>query len=163
MLRRKRKIILNHKEGKEMKEIIQEYEYFISLGYVTIVSSILTMIITQIIKKGLQKKKVITKETHAVKKDLLLSKIGRIVALLSYSILYIANEWITKKEIVLDKGMLVGLITGASLTLSVAKGMYSKLHQRAKRKEMIDQFEKNQLENQEEKWIIKRNHKMKEK
>ena len=115
-----------------MKEIIQEYEYFISLGYVTIVSSILTMIITQIIKKGLQKKKVITKETNAVKKDLLLSKIGRIVALLSYSILYIANEWITKKEIVLDKGMLVGLITGASLTLSVAKGMYSKLHQGAK-------------------------------
>lgn len=52
---------------------IKNYKFFISLGYVTIISSILTLIVTQIIKIILKKKNVINEEMFASKKDIILS------------------------------------------------------------------------------------------
>lgn len=54
---------------------IKNYKFFISLGYVTIISSILTLIVTQIIKIILKKKNVINEEMFAPKKDIILSRV----------------------------------------------------------------------------------------
>ena len=136
----------------EIEYYLSKYEYFVSLGYVVIIASILTMIITQIIKKILQKKKVITKDTNATKVDMILTKIGRIVALLTYTLLYLGNELILKNTIVIDKGLIAGLLSGSALTLTIAKGIYTSLHQYFKKQEVFKLLEEDKQVN---KWIIR--------
>ena len=91
---------------------IKNYEFFISLGYVTIISSFLTLIITQIIKVILKKKNVINEEMFASQKDIILSRIGRIISLIIYSSLYILNEYFLKHNIVFDGALITGLLSG---------------------------------------------------
>lgn len=136
----------------EIEYYLSKYEYFVSLGYVVIIASILTMIITQIIKKILQKKKVITQVTNETRIDIMLTKIGRIVALLTYTLLYLGNELILKNTIVIDKGLIVALLSGSALTLTIAKGIYTSLHQYFKKQEVFKLLEE---EKQVNKWIIR--------
>ena len=107
---------------------IKNYKFFISLGYVTIISSILTLIITQIIKVILKKKNVINEEMFAPKKDIILSRIGRIISLIIYSSLYILNEYFLKHNIVFDETLCIGLISGSALTLTLSKQETMKVH-----------------------------------
>ena len=116
---------------------IKNYEFFISLGYVTIISSILTLIITQIIKVILKKKNVINEEMFASQKDIILSRIGRII----YSSLYILNEYFLKHNIVFDGALITGLLSGSALTLTLSKGIYTMLHQYCEKKTLFERLE----------------------
>ena len=127
---------------------IKNYEFFISLGYVTIISSILTLIITQIIKIILKKKNVINEEMFASKKDIILSRIGRIVSLIIYSSIYLFNEFYLKHNIVFDETLCIGLISGSALTLTLSKGIYTMLHQYSEKKTIFEKIEYlNNIEN----------------
>ena len=120
---------------------IKNYEFFISLGYVTIISSVLTLIITQIIKVILKKKNVINEEMFASKKDIILSRVGRIVSLIIYSSLYILNEYFLKHNIVFDGALIIGLLSGSALTLTLSKGIYTMLHQYCEKKTLFERLE----------------------
>ena len=120
---------------------IKNYEFFISLGYVTIISSILTLIITQIIKIILKKKNVINEEMFASQKDIILSRIGRIISLIIYSSLYILNEYFLKHNIVFDGALIAGLLSGSALTLTLSKGIYTMLHQYCEKKTLFERLE----------------------
>ena len=120
---------------------IKNYEFFISLGYVTIISSFLTLIITQIIKVILKKKNVINEEMFASQKDIILSRIGRIISLIIYSSLYILNEYFLKHNIVFDGALITGLLSGSALTLTLSKGIYTMLHQYCEKKTLFERLE----------------------
>ena len=120
---------------------IKNYEFFISLGYVTIISSILTLIITQIIKEILKMKNVINEEMFASQKDIILSRIGRIISLIIYSSLYILNEYFLKHNIVFDGALITGLLSGSALTLTLSKGIYTMLHQYCEKKTLFERLE----------------------
>ena len=120
---------------------IKNYEFFINLGYVTIISSVLTLIITQIIKIILKKKNVINEEMFASKKDIILSRIGRIVSIIIYSSLYLFNEFYLKHNIVFDETLCIGLISGSALTLTLSKGIYTMLHQYCEKKTLFERLE----------------------
>ena len=127
---------------------IKNYEFFISLGYVTIISSVLTLIITQIIKMILKKKNVINEEMFASQKDIILSRIGRIISLIIYSSLYILNEYFLKHNIVFDGALITGLLSGSALTLTLSKGIYTMLHQYSEKKTIFEKIEYlNNIEN----------------
>lgn len=102
---------------------IKDYRIYVKVSYITILASIMTIIITQIIKTILKKKKIITEETEASKKDEILSRTGRIIALVVYTIMYLINERIINKTIKIDESLITGLITGATLTITIAKGI----------------------------------------
>lgn len=119
---------------------LTNYEFFIQLGYVTIISSILTMIITFIIKLILRKRKVIREEMEPTEKDYILSKVGRFVALIIYTALYIGNEFYLKHTIVFDGALLTGLFSGATLTLTLAKGFYTMIRQYQKKKSVFEKL-----------------------
>ena len=120
---------------------IKNYEFFINLGYVTIISSVLTLIITQIIKIILKKKNVINEEMFASQKDIILSRIGRIISLIIYSSLYILNEYFLKHNIVFDGALITGLLSGSALTLTLSKGIYTMLHQYCEKKTLFERLE----------------------
>lgn len=137
------------KEGGNMDfQGIKNYKFFISLGYVTIISSILTLIVTQIIKIILKKKNIINEEMFASKKDIILSRVGRIISLINYSSLYLFNEFYLKHNIVFDETLCIGLISGSALTLTLSKGIYTMLHQYCEKKTIFEKIEYlNNIEN----------------
>ncbi len=119
---------------------LTNYEFFVQLGYVTIISSILTMLITWIIKMILKKRKVIKEGMDPTEKDQILSKVGRIVALIIYTALYLGNEFYLKHTITLDGTLLTGLFSGATLTLTLAKGFYTMIRQYQKKKNVFEKL-----------------------
>lgn len=121
-------------------EGLKNYEFFISLGYVTIIASILTMIVTQIIKVILKKRNKIYVGMDPTEKDVILSKVGRIVALIIYTGLYIGNEFYLKHAITFDGTLLTGLLSGATLTLTLAKGFYTMIRQYQKKQTVFEKL-----------------------
>lgn len=122
-------------------EGIKNFEFFISLGYVTILASILTMIFMQIVKTILKKRKIIYQEMDITKKDLILSRAGRIIAIIIYSTLYIGNEFYLKHQIIFDGTLLTGLFSGSALTLTIAKGFYTGIKQSQKKKGVFEKLD----------------------
>lgn len=120
---------------------MKDYKFYLTLGLLTLISSILTMIITQIIKMILKKKKIIYEEMEESKKDLILSRLGRVVALIVYSSLYIIKEMYLKNTIIINGSLLAGLLTGATGTLIIAKGIYTILHQWSKKNTVFERLE----------------------
>lgn len=120
---------------------MKDYKFYLTLGLLTLISSILTMIITQIIKMILKKKKIIYEEMEESKKDLILSRLGRVVALIVYSSLYIIKELYLKNTIIINGSLLAGLLTGATGTLIMAKGVYTILHQWSKKNTVFERLE----------------------
>ena len=143
-------------------EKITTLEFILSLGIVTLLTSVLTLIITQIIKIILTKTKVITDNTNESKKDVLLSRIGRIVGILTYISLYVVNEIVNNQVIVFNEALVINLVSGISLSLTISKGLYTSLHQFFKKENIFEQLEYveqviNKLnEEVETKWIIKK-------
>ena len=121
---------------------LKTFDFLFSLGYVTLGSSVITMIIVEIIKIILKGTKVINKDTNAIKKDILLSRIGRVVALISYASLYVVDVLVIKRsEILLDISLLTSLISGSALTLCISKGIYTGLRQMSKKKTVYEKLE----------------------
>lgn len=121
---------------------LKTFDFLFSLGYVTLGSSVITMILVEIIKIILKGTKVINKDTNAIKKDILLSRIGRVVALISYASLYVVDVLVIKRsEILLDISLLTSLISGSALTLCISKGIYTGLRQMSKKKTVYEKLE----------------------
>ena len=125
----------------DLQYYYSHYQFFISLSYVTIISIILTLIITQIIKTILKKNKTINDRTNEIRKDLLLSQIGRIVSILTFTFIYLINEIIINQSLIFDKSLIIGLLSGWSLTLSITKGVYSFLHQYSQKRNIFEKIE----------------------
>lgn len=108
--------------------------FYKEVGLVVTLASVMTLVITQIIKIFLLKKSKYQIMSES-KKDEKLSKLGRFVALVCYSVFYIGVEVYLHHRIIVDGALLVSLISGASLTLATAKGIYTSLHQKRKSEE----------------------------
>lgn len=119
---------------------MKNYEFFLSLGYVTLLASVVTLVITQIIKTVLKKQKVIFPEIEASHRDTILSTVGRIVALIAYAGLYIGNELYLKHAITFDEELITGLLSGGALTLTISKGFYTMLHQYRNKKTVYEKL-----------------------
>lgn len=122
-------------------EGMKDFKFYIVVGMITIIASILTMIITQIIKKILEKKRIIYEGMEKSKKDIILSRIGRVVALIVYTLLYIAKEMYLKNKVELDGTLITGLLVGATSTLLLAKSIYTILHQWVEKDNVFERLE----------------------
>lgn len=120
---------------------MKDFKFYLSLGLITILASVFTMLITQIIKVILKKKKVIYEGMEQSKKDIILSRIGRVVALFVYTGLYIGKEIYLKHTVVINESLVAGLLTGATGTLILAKGIYTFLHQWSEKKNVFERLE----------------------
>ena len=118
------------------------FDFLFSLGYVTLGASAVTLIATEVVKAILRGAKVLNGGTNAVRKDIVLSRVGRAVALIAYASLYVADVLLIKKrELVFDKALLASLLSGGALTLCVSKGVYTGLRQMAKRRGVFEKLE----------------------
>jgi len=120
---------------------MKDFKFYLNLGFVTILASVFTMLITQIIKVILKKRKVIYEGMEQSKKDIILSRIGRVVALFVYTGLYIGKEIFLKHMVVINESLVAGLLTGATGTLIIAKGIYTFLHQWSEKKTVFERLE----------------------
>ena len=109
--------------------------FYKDVGIVVTLASVVTLIVTQIIKTILLKKSKYQKMSES-EKDEKFSVLGRYVALVSYSVFYIGVEMYLHHRIIVDGALLVSMISGASLTLTTAKGIYTSLHQKTKGEEI---------------------------
>ena len=125
-----------------MLEQLKTYEFLESVGLLTLASSITTMILTGIVKLILNKTKVLHNNTNSIKKDVILSRIGRVIGLLTYSTFYIVNVlFIKKTQLVIDIELITSLLSGSTLTLIVSKGIYTMIHQMEKKNTVYEKLE----------------------
>jgi DMSO reductase anchor subunit len=121
---------------------LREVAFLLSLGYVTLFSSLITLVVVGIIKLFLKQIKVIKKDMNPTKKDILLSRIGRIIALITYASIYIIDViYIRHTELVFDASLVTSLLSGSALTLCISKGIYTGIRQMQKKKDLIEKVE----------------------
>lgn len=121
-------------------EDLHDFKFYLSLGFVIVLSSILTIVFMEIVKLVLKKRKVINEDLDADKKDDMLTKIGRFVALIVYVVVYFINELIAKNTVILNETLAVGLLSGGAVTLTVAKGLYTAFRQKQKKQKVYDKL-----------------------
>jgi hypothetical protein len=114
--------------------------FLMSLGYVTLTSSIITIIIMELVKLILKKTGKLNDEVSKEAQDELLSLWGRVTSLLVYSSLYLLNDYLTTKEVIFNEALIIGLLSGGTLTLTTAKGIYTAIRQHIKKKEELKQL-----------------------
>lgn len=128
-----------------MIDQIKSYEFLESVGLVTACASIITLIFTGIIKLILVRTNVINKNIDPVRKDIILSRIGRVIGLCSYIVFYVIDTVYLKKEaIIFDVKLITSLLSGGSLTLVTAKGLYTMIRQSEKKNDVYTKLEKAQ-------------------
>lgn len=121
---------------------LKTIEFFYSLGYVTFTSIIITLILTGVVKFILMKTKVITLNTNSIKKDILLSRVGRYIALITYTSIYIIDILFIKKiELVFNMELISSLLSGSTLTLCISKGIYTGIRQMEKKNTIYEKLE----------------------
>ena len=136
-------------------EFVKESLYIINLGVEVIGASLLTILLTQIIKMILKKKKVINKEMQEVEKDELLTKVGRIVGLIIYLGVFILKNIILKEEFKVNEEMIFNFVQGLTMTLILAKGIYTMLHQYMNKKSVYEELRNTKKELSEVKtWTL---------
>lgn len=122
-------------------EELTDYQFYISLGYVTLIASVVTIIMTQLYKMILKKKKILSKDMDPDKKDSILAVSGRVIALIIYSLIYLGNEFILKHTIVITEATVIGLLSGGAATLTLAKGIYTAIRQHQKKKNVFEKLQ----------------------
>lgn len=136
-------------------EFVKESLFIINLGIEVIGASLLTILVTQIIKIILKKQKVITSEMQEIQKDELLIKVGRITGLIVYLSVFIAKKIILKEEININEELIFSFLQGLTMTLLLAKGIYTMLHQYMNKKTVYEELKKTKEELQEVKsWTL---------
>ena len=121
----------------DMKNI----DFYLSIGIITVISSLITLVLTQIIKVIMKKSKVITNDMESSLVDTKLSMVGRIIASVSYVTMYFVNEiFILKHHIQLSGSLLTSILTGIAFTLTNTKGIYTALHQMSKKKDVYEKL-----------------------
>lgn len=136
-------------------EFVKESLFIINLGIEVIGASLLTILVTQIVKIILKKQKVITCEMQETQKDELLIKVGRITGLIVYLSVFIAKKIILKEEININEELIFSFLQGLTMTLLLAKGIYTMLHQYMNKKTVYEELKKTKEELQEVKsWTL---------
>lgn len=113
----------------DITQLYNEFQWFFSLGYVVIISTILTMVLVNIWKKTFLKKTLAN--STATQKDSILSLAGTITSLAVFALVHFANEMIIQGKILIDFNATIQSITitsGAATTWVAAKGLYTVLH-----------------------------------
>ena len=125
-------------------EDLYQIKFYVSLGYLVIISSFLTIVVMELIKLFMKKKNIIQSSIDPNKKDYMLSQIGRIVVFIIYVTLYLGNELFVNHHIVWDENLVIGIVTGILATITTTKGIYTALRQGQKRKEVYDKLQETQ-------------------
>ena len=110
-------------------QLYHNFQWFFSLGYVTIIAIILTMVTLELIKVTVLKKKLATYSPD--QKDKLLSGIGTVLAFIFFAICHFGNEMILQGKFMIDFDKAVQSIsipTGAIVTWTASKGLYTMIH-----------------------------------
>lgn len=117
-------------------------ELLSSLDYVIISSVILTLILTGLIKIILRGSKVINQNMDPTQKDILLSRVGRLIAVLTYISMYVVDTIYIKHLIVeINIELLLSIIRDSAVTLIVTKGLYTMIRQMQKKNSVYEKLE----------------------
>lgn len=140
-------------------EEVKNVMFLWSLGYVTLIASVLTLIGMGLWKVILKKRGVLNDTLSAEAKDELLTRSGRIIALVLYAGAYLLNQYLLKKSIEFNEALMIGLVSGGALTLTTAKGIYTALRQRQKKKQVYQKLTEAQqaietVKKSNKSWII---------
>ena len=124
-----------------MLDEIKTYEFLSRVGLETICAVIITLILTMVYKLILIKIKKIN-EMDATRKDIILSRGGRIIGSIVYISVYLVNLIVIKKEtIVFDIKLITSLISGIVSTLIISKGVYTSIRQMEKKNSIYEKYE----------------------
>jgi len=110
---------------------IVEFVQWVSIFYVPFIAAILTLIIVQIIKLFLRRNGILTEEISAVSKDSKLGLISDIVSFIMFTLIFLLDLFFIRKvTIIINEEFWIRISSGATLTWSLAKAIYTQLHQR---------------------------------
>ena len=105
---------------------------FYQISGVTLLASLLSLILTFIFKRVTKK---VWQDKSETQKDTYLRALGRFIAFVTYTLLYLGSDLLTYHQIIFDGTFLVSLFSGSSLTISLSKAIYTWMHQKGKEKE----------------------------
>ena len=104
---------------------------FYQISGVTLLASLLSLILTFIFKRVTKK---VWQDKSETQKDAYLRALGRFIAFVTYTLLYLGSDLLTYHQIIFDGTFLVSLFSGSSLTISLSKAIYTWMHQKGKEK-----------------------------
>ena len=121
---------------------------FYQISGLTLLASLLSLILTfkRVTKKVWQGKSETQKDTY-------LRALGRFIAFVTYTLLYLGSDLLTYHQILFDGTFLVSLLSGSSLTISLSKAIYTWMHQKGKEKEENMTSSPQQQESQT-RWVL---------
>ena len=105
---------------------------FYQISGVTLLASLLSLLLTFIFKRVTKK---VWQDKSETQKDTYLRALGRFIAFVTYTLLYLGSDLLTYHQIIFDGTFLVSLFSGSSLTISLSKAIYTWMHQKGKEKE----------------------------
>ena len=105
---------------------------FYQISGLTLLASLLSLILTFIFKSVTKK---VWQDKSETQKDTYLRALGRFIAFVTYTLLYLGSDLLTYHQILFDGTFLVSLLSGSSLTISLSKAIYTWMHQKGKEKE----------------------------
>ena len=118
------------------------FDFLFSLGYVTLGASAATIVLTEVAKLVFRRAAALRPGVDPTRRDIFLSGVGRVMALISYASLYVVDTLLIRKvTLALDSALVASLLGGSALTLVVSKGIYTAIRQMAKRKGVFDKLE----------------------
>lgn len=109
--------------------VYDQFHWFIQLGYVIVISTILAMLLVNLWKVTFLKKFLTT--ASPTDKDKVLGSTGTVTSLVVYAIVYVVNEMVLQRTflIVVDwHTAAVAIPSGAAIVWVAAKGLYTVLH-----------------------------------
>ena len=123
---------------------------FYQISGVTLLASLLSLILTFIFKRVTKK---VWQDKSETQKDTYLRALGRFIAFVTYTLLYLGSDLLVYHQILFDGTFLVSLLSGSSLTISLSKAIYTWMHQKGKEKEESNASSLQQQESQT-RWVL---------
>ena len=123
---------------------------FYQISGLTLLASLLSLILTFIFKRVTKK---VWQDKSETQKDTYLRALGRFIAFVTYTLLYLGSDLLVYHQILFDGTFLVSLLSGSSLTISLSKAIYTWMHQKGKEKEESNASSLQQQESQT-RWVL---------
>ena len=111
------------------------------VGINTLLTAVLTLIIMKIVKVILNKTLKIN-NMDATRKDNILSRVGRLIVIITYISVYVINViFIEKTNININIQEILFLIRGIIYSLIITKGIYTSIRQMEKKEDVYEKLE----------------------
>ena len=123
---------------------------FYQISGLTLLASLLSLILTFIFKRVTKK---VWQDKSETQKDTYLRALGRFIAFVTYTLLYLGSDLLVYHQILFDGTFLVSLLSGSSLPISLSKAIYTWMHQKGKEKEESNASSLQQQESQT-RWVL---------